>query len=151
MCYLKINYSFKVTERMHLEKKKEEEVVFCMQPKCEMSHLLRKKTFSSFYKIHPYWASGQQSIKMAKSPRSISMESCFISVWASCSDNDLLKQSPVSCFHSHRMATSKQKRELSLFWWAGGVDPALQLAFHWLIQGSIFRNLSKSANRTRSK
>lgn len=128
MCYLKINYSFKVTENAFRERKKKNEVVFCMQPKCEMSHLPRKKTFSSFYKIHPYWASGQQSIKMAKSLRSISMESCFISVWASCSDNDLLKQSPALCFHSHRMMTSKQKRELGLFWWTVTMDPALQLA-----------------------
>lgn len=110
---------------------------FCMQTKCEMSLLPRKKTFSSFYKIHPYWASGQQTIKMAKSPRSISMKSCFISVWASCSDNDLLEQSPVLCFHSHRMMTSKQKTELGLFRWAVSVDPALQLAFHWFRAQSL--------------
>lgn len=137
MCYLKIKYSFKVTERKHLEKKKRKEVVFACSQKWEMSHLLRKKTCSSFYKIHPYWASGQQSIKMAKSPRSISMKSCFTSVWASCSDNDLLEQSPVLCFHSQRMMTSKQKTELGLFWWAVSVDPALLLVFHWLRAQSL--------------
>ena len=130
MCYLKINYSFKVTE--NASGKKKWSCFFHLQPKCEISHLLRKKTFSSFYKIHPYRASGQQSIKMAKSPRSISMKSCFISVWASCSDNDLLEQSPVLCFHSHRMMTSKQKTEVGLFWWAVSVGPALQPVFHWL-------------------
>lgn len=82
----------------------------CCQ-KCELSQLQGRKLPVPFTEYLLTWATGQQSIKMAKRPRSISMENCFISVWASCSDNGLPKLSLALWYHSHRKITSKQKVE----------------------------------------
>lgn len=83
--------------------------------KCELSQLQKRKLPVSFREHILPRAWGQWNIKMAKRPRSISVKNCFISVWASCSDNDLPKRSLAICYHSHRKITSKQKRSRPLW------------------------------------
>lgn len=113
--------------------------------KCELSQLQERKLAVPFTEHILTQASGQQSIKMPKRPRSISMKNCFISVWASCSDNDLPKRSLAICYHSHRKMTSKQNTEQAIVVHSGA-EAALLLTSYWLRTENSVRWLWKEVS-----
>lgn len=140
MCYLKINYSFKVTE-IHLEKKNE--LLFSPAAKMWNISSTEKENFQLFLQNTSLLSFRSTEHKNGKKSKINKHEKLFLFLFEQVVATMTCWNSlQVLCFHSHRTMTSKQKARVGLFWWAVSVGPVLQPVFHWLGARSL-ENLLK--------